>query len=803
MINTIKKVNVGGVSYPCYSVDFSGGGTEASRVTISFVNENGIYSMPSLSSKTPVTITIGSFFTFTGYAVSASKKEGVQGKFLEVSYIDTSIVLDKYFIGLRGKHGEGFTTEVSGTWDNLILVGTQIDPCSGEDTVIDLCSPCSSEDSSLNTIDCEKNRKYKILDVDYSFQELLSELSKFIPINNVPSIVGNNYRAQYTGSVREVLNSWATDYGWSFFWDGNGVYFVDLSVGLTINDAGVADGCTLEEKVENLSIENNSAEISIAYFGQDGELKDYSCANKNTEAARKVLLKPLTLEDVLVKNGRIDPFISNNYLTSSNFEKCAALSIYSELARDLFCLYYIYEITSAEDAETYMNEKELLKLLGNLEIVNVCHPLSSDPVSKAIYNFYLTPGSENTPYSDAEIQEFIRRGAYFIVAKTFDSSKDKFLAFERALAENCIGKYWYRYYDTVYQSGVDFSAPDGSISYYKRGSQIQFDFLDSLPDSLGSLSSFLQEVQSGSGEAKDNFFLMERNQAWMPPPNGGDITTTFNEDIQAIGIREAEKTGIPDNLILENYKIFIVFPKNEENVFDVGSSTYGVNPVDAANVSVPFDEYRVRGFYGLRTAKTRKIPIRVKRKSFDIIMPSQGGFTPSVNYAGYDILVKGKYTPDDLTVEIPKVEIVVIDKQPGSDRYSISNNVNYKNITDYSLANLTSGCTIDKNRIYNYASTLLTDLKSLPLKPTRTITYSLAGLPDSLYSIRDGLTNFSIRIDSNGTKTTLTFSELPPVKKSETLSRNDIEYLLKNPVYKKYIQTYIKQLSTGQQYTQI
>jgi len=112
MINEIKKVIVGGISYPFYSVDFSGGGTEASKMTISFVNENGIYTMPQLSSVAPVTITIGSFFSFTGYAVSATTKDGVSGQFLEVVYVDSSIILDKYFVGLRSKHGAGFSAEV-------------------------------------------------------------------------------------------------------------------------------------------------------------------------------------------------------------------------------------------------------------------------------------------------------------------------------------------------------------------------------------------------------------------------------------------------------------------------------------------------------------------------------------------------------------------------------------------------------------------------------------------------------------------------------------------------------------------
>ena len=794
MINTIQKVIVGGVSYPFYSVDFSGGGTEPSKMTISFVNEGGKYAMPEMSSVAPVTITIGSFFLFTGYAVTASKREGVSGKFLEVTYIDSSTILDEHFVGLKGKHGAGFTTEVSGTWDKLILVGTEIDPCNGNDTV---------EDESINNLDCIKNRQYKILDVDYSFQELLIELSKYIPIKNVPSIIGTTYRAQYTGSVRDVLSSWASDYGWTFFWDGDGVSFVDLSTGINIRDSGISYGCTLEERVETISIEQNQAQINIAYFGQDGELKDYPCANKNTESARKVLLKPLTLEDVLVKNGTIDPFISNNYVTSMNFEKCAALSIYSELARDLFCLYYVYQITTAAAAEAYLTSKTLLKLLGNLEIMNVCHPASSDAVSQAIYSFYLTKGSENTPYSDAEIDEFVRRGAYFVVAKTLDTSKKKFLDFEKALAENCIGKYWYRYFDTVYQNGVDQSAPDGQLNYYKRGSAIQFDFLDSLPDSLGSLSSFLQEIQTSTNGAKDNFFLLERNQAWLPPPNGGDITTTFNEDIQTIGIREAEKNGVPDNLILENYKVFIMFPKNEINIFDVGDASYEVNPVDANNVNLPFEQFRSQGFYGLRSAKTRAIPIRTKRKAFKIIMPSQGGFTPSVNYGGYNILVKGKFNPDDVTVQIPKVEIVVIDKPTIFKEYCVGNNVNYKNITDYNLSNLTSNCKIDKSRIYSYANNLLNGLKSSPYKPARTITYSLAGLPNSLYTLMDGLTNFSIRLDSGGTKTTLTFSEQPPRNSSETLTKNQIEFFLKNPVYKRYIQTYIKQLSVNQNIAEI
>ena len=99
-------ITISGTSEPvkAYSIDLSGGGQEQAKLRISFISNSSIDYEPD--STNLITVTIGNFYTFKGYIVTVSNRESVaSGKTTELSLVDNSIILDKLWVGLKGKYG--------------------------------------------------------------------------------------------------------------------------------------------------------------------------------------------------------------------------------------------------------------------------------------------------------------------------------------------------------------------------------------------------------------------------------------------------------------------------------------------------------------------------------------------------------------------------------------------------------------------------------------------------------------------------------------------------------------------------
>lgn len=803
MIYDTPIVKIGGVPYPIFDVNLDGGGENPAVVNVKFVNESGNYIDPQRGES--AFVQIGNFFSFNGIIDKTAREESSGGNFLEVTIVDRSRILDQYYIGLSGKHGMGFGTITSGGSNRVILLGQQIDPCDGANEVQDLCSPCIDDDGLLiqKMMDCQRNREIKILDVNYSFAELLNEVSNIgIPIQR-PSIPNDEYRAQHTGILREVLSAWCEDYGWSFYWNSetDSLHFIDRKVGININDSGIENGCTLESKRTEKGGEDLDIQGSISYFGIDGEIQDYQCKNNGEwEYAKELLLRPLTLEDVLVgQGGQIDSFVRNNYITSYHVEKMIVLSLYSQYARDLYALYYIYEMENAQDFENLVenNENVTMSLLGNFQPRLVCHKDSGNDDNKAIYNKYFQKGSPFTPFSNDQIDAMVKAGVYIVVG-TFDNGiREKFINFETELAENCMGKYWYRYFNADLTNGFDYTAPDGTMNYYKRGAAVQFDFLSALPRNLSSISSFLNEIQEGKGRAIDNFVVLERNQVWIPAPKAEDSVVRFASDCENRSMfgknNSVSDVGLVRSLIKEKEVVLLFYPKNALNVFDVspnGNSVSKNNVLEAENKDVPFSMYGKKGTYGLRSANTKGFSVATNNSSFEIVYPVQSGFTPGVNYGGYSVLGRGTAVSSENggRVLLPKVEVVRTDI-PVINNPAKKLKVNYKNLTDQRLSVLGQDCTYNMGNIFSVLEEESRNLSQTSIENQTTITYTLNGIPNVKKDIKDGLISFSIGIGSGGTTSTLVFSNFFPIGRSETMTKNQLEFLIKNPTFKRLLQT--------------
>lgn len=802
-----QKVTVGGISYPVYHVSYTNGGDGPSSMTIKFVNENGRYSAPQTNTSALTQIKIGSAFIFNGYVVTTEEEEGESGKFLTVTYTDESIILDKIYVGLKGKHGPGFDTVSLGyanIMNQIVLVGSQIDPCQGQSKVFDPCNPCPNPSGNANEVDCVAQKEVEILDVDYSFSELIAALSYHIPIRNAPNS-NNFYRNQYTGSAREVLKQWCEEYGLSFYWRNSGLSFIDLSSGITIQDTGVDANCRVLSKTTSYDISGNKTQANIFYFGKAGEYRDYDCG-KEGEYPIRVALKPLTLVDIFTKNGVADPWVFQHYIQPSKLEQIAALAYYSKDARNLYAWNNIYEIAGPLEAESYIGKN--LSLFGDMKISQVCHKDSSNVESQQIYNFYLTKGSPNSPFSPKEIDSYVARGAYIVLAKMNVGGMEKFLEFEKGVAEHCMGRYWYRYYDRVFDSGIDGSAPDGTLNYYKRGSLIHFDFLNLLPNNLRSLSSFIKELNQAEGRSRDNFFFLERNQAWMPSPSTLDV---FASDCEEMAMKEITDVGTPkgskdkesgevedetNNSSTEVTKVFIVFPKNNTtNKFDIGNNKVTRNGIDAENVMPEFNMYGSSGRYGLRADQTRGFEVATKSINFELVFPSQSGFKS--DYQGYYIIVRGKTQSSKVGRKIIKTERVLVDGSNSDLGDGVGLDIQYKNVSNEFLENLTSQCQYDNAKIDSYMQSYANGVRGGKVQEKKTITYQLAGVPDfQRFLPEHGLVSFSFSID-NGSSSTLVFSNEFPRSKSEDITKNQLDYFLKNPVNRQYLRSRLGSVPTA------
>ena len=263
MKTNFPNIRISGVPKKVYSIDLSGGGAEPAQLKISFISKAGESNSYELNTTTLITISIGNFYTFKGYVVACSEKQSVSsGITCELTLVDSSVILDKLWVGLKGKHGgpaapllkntnstvtqnassinfanfSNLTVQSNSNLNindlavfqttgffpenNLILVGNSVDPCQNttSENPKDPCDPCSSTEASSSTLDCSKSRALDILNVNYTFNDLILEASKKVNFSDTfPS--STSYRAEYTGTLREVLNNWCKDYGYSFYWD--------------------------------------------------------------------------------------------------------------------------------------------------------------------------------------------------------------------------------------------------------------------------------------------------------------------------------------------------------------------------------------------------------------------------------------------------------------------------------------------------------------------------------------------------------------------------------------------------------
>lgn len=343
-----------------YKVSWSfNGESEPSKLTVEVVNETGEYSDPELSFTNLVSIAIGSF-TFDGYLVGYSLNTTAEQKTLTLEYVDQSILLDRYWIGLKDIHVEDAA--------NVIIVGKQYHPCDinmdstldyieEETRLIDPCDPCPFSPVDKYKEACDPRTKdIETFETYYTFSELISKITSIIPELNIDYDASGlyMYKAQHIGNLRSVLSSWCSDLGLSFFWDPLQNKLIFQSRNAFADDKPVSyqtikDNPNAVEINYRENILNTFSQGFMGRFERPGKFVEYSCRQDTWK-----MLRPITLDDLFLPDP--EPVASNYTGPISARSVAVALSYYSSGLRDLFLWFIYYGILSAQEADIYASD---------------------------------------------------------------------------------------------------------------------------------------------------------------------------------------------------------------------------------------------------------------------------------------------------------------------------------------------------------------------------------------------------------------------------------------------------------------
>lgn len=843
-------INVSGRgSLKIYAIDHKSASLDSpGRATVTFIDENNQLNPPSLSVTTPTFLQIGGI-SFKGFPVSSEVSRSSDGEsLLKVEYIDESFILDKYHVGLFGKHcnspapistlfdgakfkNNGMTfgsmktfnrfsgsiseADTSSAPNWMIFVGKSIDPClkNFADGGIDPCDPCpepvNTQAQNAAKIDCDKKRSQEVFNVDYSFDELRNAIRlKNIKIT-VNTSFNNSYRASFSGSLRDVIKSWCSIFGFSFFFEDNTIKIYDLSTGVTIN-ASFPDSVILN-KTEKQSIEHTRAVSSIIHYQQDGVDRNYNCSDKH---GKKILCRPLTVKDLGIKSVRENYGASSDYALYNLVELMSAFSSYDAVLREMVAWFDVYKIRDAGDAkslirQTYTSSSPFRgvkyggyhRLKLNDEKNNIYSlPLLSMTI-KAVYEsnspeFQDVVASAN--FNDSVKERVIQKEyePYFFIASQNEARYANMINWENSIGSNFLGKYFIRWYEnyTSHSKPSIQGCQNDKIEFYKQGSD-SLDFSAFVPE----MASFTSEIEattyktpsnlsslpiykfnSKQGSVKDSFILVERSPIWSPPLASKDVigkVVSLALPHRPIKLGVASSFGSfvnnhpssQDKKFGDNDFLWIGFKMPSGLNISVSSANHPTESARGKACDVYISEYDTPVDLGLKSTRCSRINIG---RVASMYMPPQCKVDDSTD-GGYAVYLT-RQRDVDYQQSVPKIEFVVsnyADAPVLSNEINHVTNINLDNVQITTFNQSTNNCLPNHNDIKARMQLLSSNMKSITSTPSKTITYEIAGLPTNSFSISNGLIDLSVRVNSKGATSTLVFSDLKDrtVKRSEAL----------------------------------
>jgi len=392
-------------------------GENATTLTVSVASEDGTYSIDDscLDTAQVYNVTIGNF-KLTMFLESYRLITSSKGNLLEVTFIDGSFQLDKFWVGLNKSVWDLDDSTLGPKPNFIICVGNEMNPCdvtapdkSSFPDVFDPCDPCITQtmrdqilagnattpDYQRWLLDCQEAAMTQIFDVQYSFDDLIYQAMiqtgiRFVNAYGLPITSPNPYfKQKYTGTLREVLRSWCSDFGWSFFFTNNQVIFIDSTHTIQVS-ANLNDYCpNLSDYVEEHTLKGTVAGNFIAHFKRPGQIaRDYICKD-----AAYITLNAYA--------PNFTPPNSTLALTNTVDKTAAGLCLYHEYLRDLYYWFVKYQMY---DPITNMSVNQKIPELG-LVILSV--PISINQAANnngGLQTGTLQTGSLQTDTLDPSIQ---------------------------------------------------------------------------------------------------------------------------------------------------------------------------------------------------------------------------------------------------------------------------------------------------------------------------------------------------------------------------------------------------------------
>lgn len=828
---------------------------QAGEVNVSFIEEDNNLFNPTLSYTTPTTIRIGSINLRMFPVFFERNRSSNSENILRVKYIDGSFLMDQYYVGLKSKHHEyrdnqtiskGGLTFGSMNYNanprspfgsipsNFILVGNYIDPCRdfSKSSISDPCNPCpTAQDNNQiqeRAIDCLKRRSMEILDVEYTFSDLLSAIrSRGINISVNPSF-NNSYKAAYIGSLRSVLQSWCSDFGFSFVFDGSAgrgrIYVYDLSSGININLKGLKSDCSVINFSEGRSIEHTFSKAIVAHYAMEGQSRDHDC---ESSYGQRLACRPLTLRDLVGKapwrSGQ--PIYSDNQVNFQAFdvmEMCCLLSSYNPRLREAVVWFDLYGLRSIEDVKGMINaQSEVSKVSGislraggykaykeDFDKNKFTMPLlqmtpkaiaSEKPESsggqQVIFNSILSQLDDGVK---ADINRMRSKGykAYFFVASQNADTLQSITDWETEIGQNFLGKYFIRKFNSTIKISPSFVAAGGdSAQFYKQGVD-KLDFSYTFPyNNAGSYISELNDKKSGVVE--DSFVLVTRSPTPIPPRGEGDemsatiqtatdiLPTRIGYVTQVLGsswsgLQNKLNSSSSTNLQTWDSKLgigdFLYVGYEVPSGLNTSSISVKSHP-DEKKFFYNSDEYATPITLGLRSLQARSF----KSAGITFWFPPQStvreaesgsrGDNYNTPFGGGYLVYYKTQAKSTVPIFVPKSEIVTSSVPDASNVGALE--VNYKEfnnatLNDYGLSN--GSCVPNYNQIKKVMNNYCSQMSAVQSSQHEFYTFEIDGTPTQSYDILDGLESFDVSFGGEGTKTVLTFSDYKnnKVEKSET-----------------------------------
>jgi hypothetical protein len=494
-------------------------GSTPSTLTVSVVNSQGNYNISDtdIGYTTTTSVSLGSF-NFNGYLVGYDIEESAQQCILTLEYIDQSVKLEMWSVGLDCRHGNKKSTDNP---SRIILVGKEYNPCDknldstlnfsvADSSPSDPCDPCPNFPAKGYEKTCEPEHKdLKIFPVYYTFNDLLDKVHLCGLTVVKPSDIKDsftNHRAQHVGSLKSVLSTWCSELGLSYYYDPikQELRFLDRSTPLTIPDKG-----TLETAGNVISLKYGATKSKtfsrgfIGYLGTQGEIKKYTCEREDSAT-----LFPLTVADLLaedssssnnkptgtfdVQDGRgydsqyptysppesnssnnaprqVDPITSTYYST--------ALAYYPPPVRLAFIWFYILQILDDTDAQDWIippkqpqpngspsqssgSNNGTIFELGNMNIRKIYSYTQNKSIFeelKGILPQEYIDYVTNEDKNNKRNTDTLGPSYYFILAQCSISLLNKQEERDVSRAKRFLGRYYYRSFDKLAVAGGDNS----------------------------------------------------------------------------------------------------------------------------------------------------------------------------------------------------------------------------------------------------------------------------------------------------------------------------------------------------------